>query len=401
VSTATAVRFRDLLSQRASIGPAARLASGVQTPLYDFSGGRPDPAGYPYAALIEATARVMEAEGADALTYGDPLGYAGLRDLVCQKYRLYEGLDVRRDNVIVANGSGHALSLAISSFVDVGDALICEAPTFGGTLNAIRRHGADILDVPVDDDGIDTGAVQRRLEALAREGRRCKLIYTQVNFHNPAGPTMSLRRRKRLIELAQAHETLILEDDAYGDLRFEGDPLPSLYALDDGACVIRAGTLSKILGPGVRLGWLCAPEPMIPFLQGFNFSGGVSPFASRVAVYFLRDHMTEHVAMLSELYRSKRDAMLRGLAALLQGTDATVSRPEGGFFLWLKLPAGTDCSKLAQLAEAASVRYVPGAVCYPNGGGDEYIRLAFSYEPAERCEAGGRLLAAAIRAARA
>jgi 2-aminoadipate transaminase len=242
--------------------------------------------------------------------------------------------------------------------------------------------------------------VRERLEALKRQGRRCKLIYTIVNFQNPSGPTMSLRRRHELIGLAHEYGTLILEDDAYGELRFEGEQHPSLYALDQGGAVIRSGTLSKILGAGVRLGWLCAPKEMIPYLSSFNFGGGVSPFMSRVAVYYMRQHMPEHVKLLIEVYRQKRDAMRRGLLELLDGTDAVVNKPEGGFFIWVKLPSGTDRLKLAELAAERRVQYVPGPSFYPNGGGEEYIRLAYSYESTEKCYQGGRLLAEAILGAR-
>jgi len=363
--------------------------------LYDFGGGFPDPASFPYDALVDATARMMKAEGAEALTYGDHQGYLGLRELVCHKYALFERLEIEPENLIVSNGSGHALSLAFSAFVDVGDAMISEAPTFSGTLNTIRRHGPEVLDVPVDGEGMVTDAAREQLERLRRQGRRCKLIYTIVNFQNPAGPTLSLRRRRELIALAQEYDTLILEDDAYGELRFEGEFLPSLYSLDP-ARVIRAGTVSKILGAGFRLGWLCAPQEMIPVFQSFLFGGGVNPFASRVATFYLREHMAEHVALLVDVYRTKRDAMLKGLWEVLSGTDVQISKPEGGFFIWIKLPTGTDVAKLAERTRQARVQYTPGRSFFINGGGDEFIRLAFSYEAPERCYEGARILAEAI-----
>jgi 2-aminoadipate transaminase len=346
--------------------------------------------------MLEATARMLREVGDDAMTYGDAQGYIGLRELVCRKYELFENLVVSPDNILIANGSGNALSLAFSTFVDIGDPIITEAPTFSGTLNTIRRHGAEVHGVPVDQDGIVTSAVREVLEKLRAEGRRCKLIYTIVNFQNPSGPTMSLRRRKELVGLAHEYGTLILEDDAYGELRFDGEQHPSLLALDEGGAVIRAGTLSKILGAGVRLGWLAAPKEMIPHLSSFNFGGGVSPFMSRIAVYFMRDNLKSHVDLLIDVYRNKRDAMRRGLLEHLEGTDADVNKPEGGFFLWIKLPTGTDRKKLAELAAEARVQYVPGASFYPNGGGEEYIRLAYSYETVEKCYEGGQLLGKAI-----
>lgn len=395
--------FESLLSSRARVGWGVSVATPrpSMSALYEFGGGYPDPASFPYEGMIEATADMLRAEGAAAMTYGEPQGYRGLRELICHKYELFERMKADPENIIVANGSGQALALAFGAFIDPGDAVIAEAPTFSGSLNTIRRHGPQILDVPVDDEGIVTSAVRERLESLRRQGRRCKLIYTIVNFQNPAGPSQSLQRRQELIELAHAYETLILEDDAYGELRFEGETLPPLYALDDGGRVVRAGTLSKILGAGVRLGWLCAPKEMVPAFQGFLFGGGVNPFMSRVATYYMRNDMEAHVKRLIDVYRAKRDAMLRGLDETLKGTDAVVSRPQGGFFLWIKLPTGTDQQKLATLATQARVQYTPGAAFYANGGGEDHIRLAFSYESPEKCYEGAKLIGQAIVAARA
>ena len=396
--TTPTARFEHLLSSRARIGWGAPGAAArpVASPRYEFGGGYPDPASFPYNDMVEATARMMKAEGAQALTYGDPQGYRGLRELVCHKYRVFEGLEVTPENIFVANGSGHALSLAFGAFVDPGDPIICEAPTFSGSLNNIRRHGPEILDAPVDAEGMVTSTVRERLEGLRRQGRRCKLIYTIVNFQNPAGPDLSLRRRTELVRLAEEYDTFILEDDAYGELRFEGEPKPPVYALDRGGRVIRAGTLSKILGAGVRLGWLCAPRAMLPAFQGFNFGGGVSPFMSRVATWYLRDHMEAHVKLLIGVYRAKRDAMLRGLWEVLEGIDVEISRPQGGFFIWIRLPAATDPARLEALAVAAQAQYTSGPAFFPDGGGERFIRLAFSYEPPEKCYEGARLIARAI-----
>jgi 2-aminoadipate transaminase len=394
--------FVDLLSTRGRIGWGGPVATQrpPMNPTYEFGGGFPDPVSFPYEGMIEATARMMAVEGAAAMTYGDPMGYRGLRELVCDKYERFESFSTSPDNIIVANGSGHALALAFSAFVDPGDVIISESPTFSGSLNTMRRHGPEILDVPVDDEGIVTDAVRERLKALRAQGRRCKLIYTIVNFQNPAGPSQSLRRRHELLELANEFDTLILEDDAYGELRFEGETLPPLYALDRNARTIRAGTLSKILGAGVRLGWLCAPKEMMPAFQGFLFGGGVNPFMSRVATYYLRDHLTEHVKRLIDIYRAKRDGMLRGLDETLAGTDAVISRPEGGFFIWIRLPSGTDPKRLQELAVEARAQYTPGPAFFPQGGGHEYIRLAFSYESAEKCYEGARVIGRAILAAK-
>lgn len=402
MTTPTNPRLDDLLSTRARIGwgASAPPARPVAEALFEFGGGHPDPSSFPYEGMVEATADVMKAEGVAALSYGEPQGYKGLRELVAHKYRLFENLEVPTDDIIVTNGSGHALSLAFSAFVDVGDPILSEAPTFSGTLATIRRHGARVLDVPLDAEGMDTAVARQQLETLRREGKRCKLIYTIVNFQNPAGPTMSRRRREELIALAREYDTLILEDDAYGELRFEGQAHPSLYALDKGGRVIRAGTLSKILGAGVRLGWLCAPRQMIPAFQGFLFGGGVNPYVSRVATFYMRENLVPHVARLVDIYRSKRDAMLKGLWEVLSGTDVEISKPEGGFFIWIKLPTGTKIERLREAAVKSGIQFTWGPAFFANGGGEGFIRLAYSWEPPERNYKGAKLIAQAIKDAR-
>lgn len=396
----TRIEFEHLLSSRAAIGWGRPKPEYLERPLYELGAGFPDPESFPYAELAEATARVMREDGAAALGYGDPQGYLGLREIVCEKYRVLEKMNVAPENIVIANGAGHALALALSAFVDVGDAIICEAPAFWGSLAVIRRHGPRILDVPVDGEGIVTAAVRERLEQLRREGRPCKLIYTIDNFQNPSGVTQSLHRRRELVALAHEYGTFIVEDDAYGELRFEGQSLPSLYAIDGGRRVIRLGTLSKILGAGLRLGWVCAPREMIPAFQSFLYGGGTSPYASRIAACFLRQHMLAHIARLVEVYREKRDAMLQGLREVLAETDADFVSPQGGFFFWLRLPSDTDVAQLNAAAHAAGVQYAPGPAFYPNGGGAEFIRLTYSYESPPKCYEGARVIARAMLAAR-
>src|SRR2546426_11855029 len=203
----TTPAFTPLLSTRARYAVPLTTPRHSMNPLFEFGGGYPDPVSFPYEGMIEATAKMMAAEGAQAMTYGDPQGYLGLRELICHKYQLFEMMKATPENIVVANGSGQALSLAFSAFVDPGDPIISEAPTFSGSLNTIRRHGPQILDVPVDAEGMVMSVVRERLEALWRQGRRCKLIYTIVNFQNPAGPDLSLRRRVELVQLAEEHDT--------------------------------------------------------------------------------------------------------------------------------------------------------------------------------------------------
>ena len=403
MTTKPVTGFDELLSTRARIGwdappPPSRPALNA---LYEFGGGYPDPASFPYDGLVDATARMMKEEGAQALTYGEPQGYLGLRELVCHKYELFEGLEVTPENLIVSNGSGHALSLAFSAFVrhrrrhhqrgaDVlGHAQHHPPPRAADARRARRQRGHR------------HPAVRERLEELTTQGRKCKLIYTIVNFQNPSGPTMSLQRRQELVALAHEFDTLILEDDAYGELRFEGEPLPSLYALDPNGRVIRAGTVSKILGAGFRLGWLCAPKEMIPAFQGFLFGGGVNPFISRVATYFLRDHLAEHVDVLIDVVprQARRDA-----PGPLGGARQDGRRDQQARGRLLHLDQAADRHR----PQAPRRDRHPRARCStrrarastPTAAASASSGSPISYESPERCYEGSRRIAEAILEAR-
>jgi len=406
MDVAKATNYDSLLSRRARLElPTPRMTRTAGTanepaPLYLFGGGFPDPASFPYQGLVEATQDVLQHEGAEALAYGHPRGYLGLRELVCEKTRYYEGFDISVDNVLITNGSSHALAMACDLLVDVGDTVVTEAPTFSGTLHNFRRYGPRIIGVSMDHEGIRTDELEERLKELARQGRKAKLIYTIVNFQNPAGMTQSHRRRIELLDLAEKYDTMVLEDDAYGELRYDGEPVQSLFGLDDNGRVLRSGTLSKILGPGVRLGWLLAPKDLLPKVAQFKADGGTNPYVSRVATYYMRKHMHEHVQELRGIYRQKRDLMLERLRAGL-GDSAEISQPEGGFFVWIRLPEGTDPQKLLDLAAARRVVHVPGSSFFPAGDtGFDHIRLAFSYASLDDIRQGVDLLCEAIKKAR-
>ena len=390
-----------LLTSRARLAPPpTRPAPWAARPvLYDFGGGRPDPDSFPCADLVRATAEALDREGREALTYGNAQGYDGLRDLVCWKTERLEGATISREEVLITNGASQALAVIADAFVDPGDVVVTEAPTFSGTLNIYRRHGAQVVGVPLDDEGMRTDELEARLKELAAAGRRPKLIYTVDNVQNPAGPTLSLRRRQELLALASQYGILVVEDDAYGELRFEGERLPSLYALDQTGIVLRTGTLSKVLGAGVRLGWVMASQEVLPWLMAFKQDWGTNPFVSRVAAYYLREHLEEHVQQLVDIYRRKRDTMLAGLDAGL-GSTAVWSHPEGGFFIWLRLPDGTDQERLGALAAERQVSYVPGTSFFPDRSGAEFIRLAYSYATVEAIAEGTGKLCEAIRLAR-
>jgi 2-aminoadipate transaminase len=403
----TTVNYSPLLSKRALVEspvPSVRPRAGQSAPLeslYQFAGGMPDPESFPFDGLRAATDSMLREVGRDAMTYGAMFGYDGLRELVCEKNRIFEGFEISADNLLITNGSSHALALAADVLVNPGDPILVEAPTFSGTLYNLRRFSPEFVEVGLDSEGIRTDEVSARLEALRQQGRKAKFIYTIVNFQNPAGMTQSLRRRLELLELAERYDTLILEDDAYGELRYDGEPIKSLYGLDRNERVMRTGTLSKILGAGVRLGWLLAPKPLLMKAAVLKADGGTNPYMSRLATYYMRDHMVGHVEELKSIYRAKRDLMLERLRAGL-GDSAEISRPDGGFFIWIRLPEGTDPDKLVELAGNARVSYVPGPHFYPDSTtGREFIRLAFSFASLDDIRVGTDALCEAIVEAKA
>jgi DNA-binding transcriptional MocR family regulator len=342
----------------------------------------------------------MEVEGAQALGYGSWDGYEGMREWVSQRYHLLEGLAVSPNDILITNGSGDALGQIFQTFIDEGDPVLHEVPCFVGGLQILRRIGADLHPIGIDHHGLRTDQLAEKLEAIVRAGRRPKLIYTVPNFQNPTGVTQPLSRRLEILALARRYDVPILEDDAYGEMRIDGEPVKSLYELDGGERVLRTGTLSKTLGAGTRIGWLVAPPSLAGYVAGFNFGGSVSPMMSRVATYYLREHFQQHLAHLREVYRAKRDAMLNALEEGLAGSGASWTRPEGGFFVWVTLPQGTNPGKLAELAQAQGIGYMSGPSFMLDGSGQELIRLAFSIPSAEANAEGTRLLCQAILAAR-
>jgi 2-aminoadipate transaminase len=403
-----AIDYTALLSSAAApppptTGPALMPTGNGR---YQFAGGKPDPLTFPYDELAAATAHVMATDGAEALTYGDAQGFLPLRELIARKYAHYENLNVDPAQIVVTNGSSDALRLACAALVDRGDSILVEAPTFSGTLRTFVGHGADIIGMPTDDQGIVVDALPDLIAQARVAGKRLKLLYTIPTFQNPSGSTLPRARREVLLELAAREGLIVLEDDAYGDLRVEGEFVPSLYALDQHDIVIRTGTLSKILGAGLRCGWLVAPPPLVQAALRVKYDGGTNPFVTRVATAYLADHIYPHVDELIVAYRARRDAMLEALEEHVGREDgARWSHPHGGFFIWVRLPDSVDPVKLAQAAGPRGVAYVPGPSFFVDWqrawpDADRYIRLAYSYATPEEIREGVAQLGRAMLEAR-
>ncbi len=377
--------------------------TGAAGSRYNMGGGQPDPASLPRRELAEIVAAMLAAEdGFTPLLYGDAAGDRGLREVLAEKLRRTEGIEATPDEVLVTNGSNHGLAVVAQTFINPGETAIVEAPTFMGGLRPLRHLQAKIEPVPLDEYGLRVDVLEERLRRLRAAGTPAKLLYTIPNFHNPAGVDLSLERRRRIAELADEFNFVILEDDAYGELRFAGEHAPSLYRLAARGRVVRAATLSKILAAGLRIGYLTAPPEVLARINSLKLDGGASPFTNRLAARWLRAHHDEHVQRLIGIYRAKRDALVRGLESGFAPGDPLKPQwhlPNGGFFLWLRLAPGVDPARLAQEAASRGIGYVPGTAFFADGSGSDYIRLAWSMLSPEDLETAGRLLAEAMHAA--
>ena len=375
-----------------------------QPDVISFAGGLPAPDVFPVDEFADACQRVLRDLGAQALQYGTTEGYIPLREMIARHSARY-GIEITPDNILVTSGSQQALDLLGKIFINRGDRILVEAPTYLGALQAWNAYGAEYVSVPMDEDGMMADA----LEEALRTGP--KFIYVLPNFQNPTGVTLSLERRHKLIEIADRYGVPIIEDDPYGQLRYEGDHLPSVVVLDGqyrDNCqnvyhgnVIYLSTFSKILAPGVRLAWVIAPPEVIRKLvlakQGADLH--TSTFNQMVAYEVSHGgFLDRHIHLIRRIYKERRDVMLAAMDAYFPpGVDWT--QPKGGLFLWGILPETINTNELIKVAVERKVAFVPGAPFYPNGGGKNTMRLNFSNASSENILEGIARLSRVIQEA--
>jgi 2-aminoadipate transaminase len=344
-----------------------------------LAGGLPDTSTFPPGSFAAIMGRVAAEATAKALQYGPTEGQQAVRRCVAQ-VMAEGGTTVDPEDVLITTGGQQVIDLVCKTLLDPGDVVVAEAPTYPGAVPAFCAYQADVVQVAMDADGLRVDLLEATLDGLERDGRRPKFIYTIPTFQNPAGVTLSLERRRRLVELAAERELLVLEDDPYGLLRYEGTPLPTLRALDGGEFVIHAGTFSKILSPGVRLGWAVAPRPVMEKMnvgkQGADLCSS-SLTQCFVAEYFAEGRWQDYLESLTGLYRRRRDVMLDALEDAF-GTGATWTHPQGGLFVWVTLPDFIDTTDLLARALQEHVAFVPGRAAYLDGRGGSELRLNFS-----------------------
>jgi 2-aminoadipate transaminase len=375
-------------------------AGAVLPDVISLAYGMPDPALFPAAGLAAAAEEALRdpARYAVALQYGNATGNPLILDELGRKLHAEEGRPVETGGLLMTNGSSQAIALVVQALSSPGDVCVCETPTFLGTIHHIRFQGVRSVPVALDDEGLDVESLEAEVRRLAAAGTPPRFIYTIPTFNNPAGVTMSLDRRRALLDIAARHGVPIVEDDAYRDLRFEGEPVPTLHALDREGLVVRLGTFSKIVAPGVRLGFVLASPAVIERVAAFKLEGSTNGFASMVVGTFMKSGgLAAHIEMLRAAYRARRDAMYQALTREMP-PGVTWTRTEGGFFLWLTLPPQADMAKVTARAAEERVIALAGTECFPDGRGTHNLRLAFSLQPPDRIAEGIRRLGRAIRA---
>ena len=361
-----------------------------QPEVISFAGGLPASELLPARQMAELARDILEHDGVRALQYAPTEGLDVLRGLIADRLREIWGLQRSIDEVLVVSGSQQALDLTGKVFLDEGDVVLCESPTYLGAIGAFRAYRPRFVEVPTDDDGMVPAELESRLASLDR----VKLIYVVPDFQNPSGRRWSVDRRRRLAELADRFDVPVIEDAPYAELCYEGEPIPPIAVSHDSCLVLYLGTVSKILSPGMRLGWVVADRDLIRRYvlakQGVDLH--TSSLVQLLAARFILDHdLDAHIARLRDVYRRRRDAMLSALEASFP-PEVTFTRPAGGLFLWVELPQGLDARRLLERAIDERVAFVPGECFFPDGGHENTLRLNFSAMPEERITEGIRRL---------
>ncbi len=369
-----------------------------QPEVISFAGGLPDPATFP----LDFLARVAEEEilhnAVKSLQYTTTEGKRPLREALA-RWLGEEGIHTTMDRIVITNGSQQGLDLLGRAFLDEGDAVFVSLPTYLGALQAFQAYRPTIIGIPLEEDGMDLSRLRQAVQEARRAGHEPKLIYVVPDFQNPTGITWSREKREEILRIAEKEDLFIVEDIPYRWLRYKGEPIPTIASLDREGRVIVLLTFSKILAAGLRVGALVGPEEVVNMVvtlkQGADLCG--PSLTQRLAVRFLTEYdVHAHIARLCQHYRVKLEAMLEALSRYMP-KEAEWTKPEGGLFLWVKLPEGVDTTKMLERALAHKVAYVPGQPFFADGSGQNTMRLSFALATLEEIEEGIRRLGAVVK----
>lgn len=391
--------FYSVLASKMKASAIREILKLVQNPeVISLAGGMPDPATFPTEELDEVVKQILAKNSACALQYSSTEGLTELREFILSwldEAREKAGLD----NIMITSGSQQGLDLVSKALLNPGDTLIVELPSYLAALNAFRSYGGEMVGIPMDDKGMQIDILEETLAKLKNDGKKVKFIYTISNFQNPAGVTMSLARRKKILEVAKKYEVLILEDNPYDKLRFEGEPIPSIYSLDNEGYVISLGTFSKILCPGLRLAWILGNKEIIEKLVIMKQATDLCTTVLNQLIayeYCCQNDIDKNIESNVEIYRRKRNGMLEALDKYFP-VEVTWTKPQGGFFVFATLPECIDTGEMFKEAIEENVAYVPGGPFFADGKGQNTMRLSFCFPSVEDIDEGIKRLGKIIK----
>lgn len=391
-----AVKFADRMNLLKGSEIRALLALTAKPEVISFAGGMPAPELFPTEGVKEAACKVMDTKGKVALQYTTTEGYTPLREKIVARMAAKNNIKTTVDNILITSGSQQGLDFSARIFLNPGDVVLVESPSYLGALNAFKACEPTFVEVPTDDHGM----IPEELDKILATTENVKMIYVIPDFQNPTGKTWTMERREKFMELVNKYEIPVIEDNPYGELRFEGEFLPSLKSMDTKDLVIFLGTMSKIFAPGLRIGWICASKEILGkynfIKQGADLQS--STIDQLIADQFLEDNdLDAHVEKIKAVYVKRRDAMLKTMEETFP-EDIKFTHPEGGLFTWCVLPEYMDAKVIAPQCLEKNVAYVPGGSFFPNGGKENHFRLNYSCMPEEKIVEGITKIAEVLKA---
>jgi 2-aminoadipate transaminase len=364
---------------------------------FNFGAGNPDPAVFPSQDLGEAARRAITRMGVELAHYPEARGLPELRGVAQQRFERNHHVRPPLENIVITNGAMQGLQLSAQGLARPGDTVIMEEFEYGGTIRVFKQCGLQLVPVPVDEHGMRMDALETILEQQAASGKKSAFIYTTASYQNPTGTSQPLERRQRLLELGRAHQMLIVEDDTYGDISFEPLKVPAIYSLAKPGEAMYIGSFSKILGPGIRLGFFIADESIIARLMVWKMDGGTSMLSQLVVAEYFKDHLWDHIEEGRQSVKEKRNTLLDALEGEFGAVPGVSwSQPDGGLFVWVKLPEDVDRVRLHELAVARGITYATGQAFHAMNSDVAYLRLAFGWIEKEDIAEGVRQLAVCV-----